>query len=122
MRPLAYFSAISISRAVAQAKSPSTRSRPPSGSRRCPSNPAEMDIEIEDRHPFGAVRGLRVANRDRRIVEEAKSHRRGGSGMMAGRTHRDEGILGAAAHDLIDRRHNATHAMRDCREALHAHG
>ena len=42
--------------------------------------------------------------------------------MMAGRTHRDKGILGAAAHDLIDRRHNAAHAMRDGREALRAHG
>lgn len=42
--------------------------------------------------------------------------------MMAGRTHCDKGILGAAAHDLIDRRHNAAHAMRDGREALRAHG
>ena len=33
---------------------------------------AVMDIEIEDRHPLGAMRGLRVAGRDRRIVEKAK--------------------------------------------------
>ena len=30
-----------------------------------------MDIEIEDRHPLGAMHGLRVAGRDRRGVEEA---------------------------------------------------
>jgi hypothetical protein len=36
---------------------------------------AVMDVEIEDRHPFGAKRGLRVAGRDRRVVEEAKPHR-----------------------------------------------
>ena len=36
---------------------------------------AVMHVEIEDRHPFGAMRGLRVAGRDRRVVEEAKPHR-----------------------------------------------
>jgi hypothetical protein len=81
-----------------------------------------MDIEIENRHPPGSVFCLRVAGRDRRSVEEAKSHRRGGPGMMARGTHRDKGILGAAAHDLINRRHNAAHAMRDGREAFRAHG
>jgi len=80
-----------------------------------------MDIEIEDRHPLGTMRGLRVTGRDRRGVEEAKSHRRGGSGMMARRTHRDKGILSAAAHDFIDRHRCAPHAMRDGREAFRAH-
>ena len=40
------FRASSISRRVAQAKSASTRLRPPSGSRRCASKPAEMIEEV----------------------------------------------------------------------------
>jgi len=82
---------------------------------------AVMDIEIEDRHPFGAMRGLPVAYRDRRIVEEAKPHRRGGPGMMARRTQRDKGIFGAAAHDLIDGRRGGADAMADRGKTLRAH-
>ena len=82
---------------------------------------AVMHIEIEDRHPFGAMRGLRVACRDSRIVEEAKPHRRGDPSMMAGRTHRDKGIFGAAAHDFIDRRRGGADAMADRVKTLRAH-
>ena len=82
---------------------------------------AVMHVEIEDRHLFGAMRGLRVAGRDRRIVDEAKPHRRGGPGMMARRTHCDKGIFGAAAHDFIDCRRGGADAMADRGKTLRAH-
>src|SRR5262249_2251158 len=82
---------------------------------------AVMHVEIKNRHPFGAMRDLRVAGRDRRIVEEAKPHRRGDSGMMAGRTQRDKGIFDAAAHDFIDSRRGGADAMADCGKTLRAH-
>ena len=42
--------------------------------------------------------------------------------MVAGRTQRDKRIFDAAAHDLVDSHRHATHAMRDCRKTLRAHG
>lgn len=41
--------------------------------------------------------------------------------MMARRTHRDEGVAGAAKHDFIDSRRGPTHAMRYRLEAFLAH-
>ena len=64
------------------------------------------------------IGGLNWRHNHRRFVEEAKSHGRGCPGMMAGGTHRDKGILGAAAHDFIDCRRGTAHAMRDRREAF----
>ena len=37
---------------------------------------AVVDVEVDDRDALGAVRRLRVAGRDRRVVEEAEAHRR----------------------------------------------
>src|SRR6202023_260049 len=82
---------------------------------------AVMYVEIEDRYPFGIMRGLCMTRRDRRIVEEAKPHRRGDPGMMAGRAQRDKGIFGAAAHDFIDSRRGGADAMADCGKTLRAH-
>ena len=41
--------------------------------------------------------------------------------MMAGRTHRDKGISGAAAHDFIDGRRGGADAMADCGKTSRAH-
>jgi hypothetical protein len=52
-----------------------------------------MDVEIDDRRAADAVCALGVTGGDGDIVEEAEAHRLGDLGMMAGRAHRDEGIL-----------------------------
>ena len=61
-----------------------------------------MDVEIDDRHPLGAVRRLGVARGDRGVVEEAEAHRVRGFGVMARRAGCDKGVANLAAHDLID--------------------
>ena len=49
---------------------------------------------------------------DRGEVEEAKAHRAGRFGVVAGRPHRDECVLRQAAHDLVDRRDHASDRVR----------
>ena len=56
---------------------------------------AVVHVEIHDRDPLQAVPLLRMARRDRRIVEQAETHRPRGLGMVAGRAHRHERIGGA---------------------------
>ena len=62
---------------------------------------AVMNIEIDDRDTLGAMNGLRMPGGDRRVVEEAKAHRRRAFGMMAGRPRRDKGVGHPPAHHFI---------------------
>ena len=48
-----------------------------------------------------------MAGGDGDIVEEAKTHRPHGLGVMAGRPRRHEGVVGFLCHDFIDRQHRA---------------
>ena len=54
---------------------------------------AVVDVEIDDGDALGAMRGLRVARGDRRVVEEAEAHRGRDFGVVAGRPRRDEGVV-----------------------------
>ena len=72
---------------------------------------AVVDVEIHDRHPFGAMDGTGAAGGDGDIVEEAEAHRRRRLGMMAGRAHGDEGIGDLAGHHLIHRLAGGPHRM-----------
>ncbi len=80
-----------------------------------------MDVEIDDRRALGAVLALRMARRDRRIVEQAEAHRPRGLGVMAGRADRDEGVGGLAGHHLVDRMHRAAGAAQRRLEAAGRH-
>jgi hypothetical protein len=82
---------------------------------------AVMHVEIDDRDAFRAVPFLRVARRDRDIVEQAEAHRRRGLGMMAGRAHRDERVCDSALHHLIDRLHRAARTAQRRLEAARRH-
>ena len=82
---------------------------------------AVMHVEIDDRHPFCTMRGLRVACRDRRIVEEAKPHWQGDPGMMARRPQCGKSVFDAAAHDLVHGRRGSADAMANRIKTLRAH-
>ena len=68
-----------------------------------------VHVEIHDRDALGAMLLLRVARRDRRIVEQAEAHRPHGLRVMAGRARGDERIGGAPADHFVDR-HDGTAA------------
>ena len=61
-----------------------------------------VDVEIDDRHPLGAVLLLCVTRRDCRAVEQAEAHRLCGLGVVPGRAHGYESVRHLAGHDLVD--------------------
>ena len=63
---------------------------------------AVMHVEIDDRHPLGVIALARVIGGDGRLVEEAEAHGAVLLGMVAGRAHGAEGILGLGAEHRID--------------------
>ncbi len=63
---------------------------------------AVMHVPIHDGDPTDAVPFLRVVGGDGDIVEETKAHGGGGPGVVTGRTHGTEGVVGVAAQDGID--------------------
>ncbi len=69
-----------------------------------------MDVEIDDRGAFDAVFALGVTGGDRGIVEEAEAHRLADFGMMAGRAHRDEGVVMLTCHHGVGRGDRAADA------------
>jgi hypothetical protein len=56
---------------------------------------------------------LGVARRDRGLIEKAEAHRPADLGMMAGRSRRDEGVVGVACDHRIGRRDRAADAAHD---------
>ena len=80
-----------------------------------------MHVEIDDRRAFDVVAVLRVARRDRRVVEQAEAHRPRHLGVMAGRTHGDEGVRRFLVHHLVDRPHGAAGAAQCRLEAARRH-
>ena len=76
---------------------------------------AVMHVEIDDGDTFGAVHDLGVAGGDGGCVEEAEAHRCGHFGMMAGRSHRHEGVAVAAVH-------HAVHGMGRATDGMHQGG
>src|SRR5262249_58626997 len=58
---------------------------------------AVMDVKVDDRDALGAVATLRMAGRDRCIVEQAEPHRPRGLGMVSGRPYRNESIANPPA-------------------------
>lgn len=65
---------------------------------------AVMHIPINDGDALGTVAALRMAGRNRNIVEKAKAHSRGALGMMSGRAGSNEDIICSAGKHVIDRR------------------
>ena len=82
---------------------------------------AVVDVEVDDRHPFGAMPPLRVPGRDRRVIEETKAHRGFPLGMVPRRTGRDESVDGPPVHHLVDRQHGAARRMGDRRQRTGVH-
>jgi hypothetical protein len=66
-----------------------------------------MHVEIHDGDALGVVRLLRMARRDRGVVEQAEAHRGRGLGMVARRARRHERVRGPAGHHLVDRERGA---------------
>ena len=66
---------------------------------------AVMDVEIDDRHAFEAVR-QRVRGADGDVVEQAESHRAVALGVVSGRTHRAERVAAFARQHEIGRQHD----------------
>ena len=65
---------------------------------------AVMDIEIDNRHPFGAVFLLGVSRGNGNRVDKAEAHRRRFLGMMAGWAHGAEHIVGTSLEHIVDPR------------------
>ena len=63
---------------------------------------AVVDVPIGDGDALHSVFALRIAGRDRDVVEQAEAHAAMGRGVMAGRTHDAECVLRFALHDEID--------------------
>jgi hypothetical protein len=72
---------------------------------------AVMNIEIDHGDTLGAMNGLRMPGGDGRVVEEAKAHRRGAFGMMAGRPRGDKGVGHPPAHHLVHGESRAARGM-----------
>ena len=75
---------------------------------------AVMHVPVDDGDAFGPMRCLRVAGRDRGMVEEAEAHGALALGMVPGRAHRDEGIARLAGHHLVHRGDSSADAAQ-CR-------
>ena len=82
---------------------------------------AVMDVKIDDSNTLRAMTLLRVARRDRSIVEQAEAHGPRGLGVVPGRTYRHESICSPAAHHLVDRVHAAAHRSERRLEAAGRH-
>ena len=80
-----------------------------------------MHVEIDDRRALDLVAVLRVARRDRRVVEQAEAHRPRHLGVMAGRANGDKGIGRLLVHHLVDRAHGAADAAQGRLEAARRH-
>ncbi len=80
-----------------------------------------MHVEIDDRRALDAVALLRIARRDRYVVEQAEAHRSRRLGVMAGRAYGDEGICRFLVHHFIDRPHGAAGAAQRGLEAAGRH-
>jgi hypothetical protein len=68
-----------------------------------------VDVPINDGHTLHTVPFLSMARANRDIVEEAKSHRGGWTGVMPRGSHRAEGILHISREHRI---HNFDHPTR----------
>src|SRR5882724_12007093 len=67
-----------------------------------------MGVEIDDGYPAQAVSDTRPQRADGDVVEQTKSHRARGLGMMPRRAYRTEGIVGSTGHDRINRGDNCS--------------
>ncbi len=65
---------------------------------------AVMDIPIDDGNALGAMLLLCMPGGYRGMIEQAKTHRRGLFGMVAGRTRCHEDIVCSAGKYIVDRR------------------
>jgi hypothetical protein len=66
---------------------------------------AVMDVEVDHGHPRQPARVERVLGGDGDVVEQAKAHRLDRPRVVAGRTHRAEGVLDLAVDDGVGRGH-----------------
>ena len=66
-----------------------------------------VNVEIDDSCAANTVTVLRVARGDGRVVEQTKSHRTGGFGVVTGRPRGDEGVGCLSRERLIDCEHRA---------------
>ena len=64
---------------------------------------AVMHVEIDHRDPRETVHLARPQRADRGVVEQAEPHRAAGLGMVPGRAHGAERVVGLARDDRIDR-------------------
>src|SRR5438477_12727515 len=83
--------------------------------------PANNRNRVDDGDTLGTVLALRMARRNRHIVEQAKTHWPRGERMMAAWADRYEGVGGPAAHHRIDRMHRAADGAQRRLEASRRH-
>ncbi len=62
-----------------------------------------MHVEVDDSDALGPMGGAGVMRANGDVVEQAKTHRHGWLGVMAGRPHRAKGIAALTSHDRIHR-------------------
>ena len=62
-----------------------------------------MHVEIDHRDPREAMHLARPQGPDRDVVEQAEAHGPAGLGMVAGRAHGAERVVGLAGDHRIDR-------------------
>src|SRR5437773_2552085 len=63
-----------------------------------------MHIPIDDRNPFESMPFLKIACRDRHVIEQTESHGMGRFSMMPGWPQGTEGIVYARLDDRVGRR------------------
>ena len=82
---------------------------------------AVMHVEVDDRHAAKAVLMDRPQRADGDVVDVAESPGLGPRRMMAGRTHRTEGVADPSLHQGVDRRRHGAGALHGGVESLGTH-
>ncbi len=71
-----------------------------------------MHVVVHDQDALPAPLLLRVARRDRDVVEEAESHRLAWAGVVSGRAHERIGVAGASLADGVERDERRSRGQR----------
>ena len=82
---------------------------------------ALVNIEIEDRDSLDAVNGAGVGGRHGHVVIEAEAHRQRPLGVVTGRTHGAEDVVGTVAADQVDTSDRRTGTQRCGLQRIRSH-
>jgi len=73
---------------------------------------AVVHVPVDDGDPLQAILFQEIKGAQGNIVEETEAQSLGAFGVVAGRSHRTEGVLDSAVHDVFDRGKHAAHRQQ----------